>query len=257
MNSLAIIPSRYASTRLPGKPLILIDGKTMIRRVWEQVSIAVSNVVVATDDKRIKKEVESFGGRVVLTRTDHTSGTDRCKEALELFQKEHPVPLDVVMNIQGDEPFLNPEQIHQLLSVFSNREIQIATLVKRITNPEDISDTTEAKVVMNEDHFALYFSRAPIPYCRNCNTGEWLKQGPYYKHVGMYGFRPEMLKKLSAMKSSPLETTESLEQLRWLQAGLKVKVAETSYETFSVDEPGDLEKMKREGLLNNFSLPVS
>jgi len=256
MNTLAIIPSRYASTRLPGKPLIEMDGKTMIQRVWEQVSPAVSNVVVATDDNRIKKEVESFGGRAFMTRSDHASGTDRCAEALEIFQKEHPSKVEVVIDIQGDEPYLEPEQIRQLLSLFRNPEIQIATLIKRITDQEDIFDNTEAKVVIDQNHFAMYFSRAPIPFCRNCKTGAWLQQGPYFKHVGMYGFRPETLKELSKMKRSSLENTESLEQLRWLQAGLKIKVAETRFDTYSVDHPDDLKKMKKKGLLTNFSFPI-
>ena len=183
------------------------------------------------------------------------SGTDRCAEALEIFQKGHPEKIDVVLNIQGDEPFLEPEQVRQLLALFSNREVQIATLVKKIIDPEDIFDNTEAKVVLDKMNFALYFSRSPIPYCRNCETGEWLDKGTYFKHVGMYGFRPEMLKKLSELKIADLEKTESLEQLRWLHAGFKIKVAETLFDTFSVDHPDDLKKMQKRGLLNHYSLP--
>ena len=255
MNTLAIIPSRYASTRLPGKPLIKIDGKTMIQRVWEQVSVAVPNVVIATDDGRIQEEAETFGARVILTREDHVSGTDRCAEALAIFQETYSGKIDVVLNIQGDEPFLEPKQILQLQALFSNREVQIATLVKKITDPEDIVDQTEVKVVLDKMNYALYFSRSPIPYCRNCKTGEWLQKGTYFKHVGMYGFRAGMLKKLSELKSVDLEKTESLEQLRWLHAGLKIKVAETLFDTFSIDQPDDLKKIQKKGLLKHYSLP--
>ena len=255
MKYLGIIPARYQSSRFPGKPLAVIDEKSMIRRVWEQAAKAMDNVVVATDSEIIKKEVESFGGNVVMTDTNHQSGTDRCAEAVEFFQKEKGVEIDVVINIQGDEPFIDPKQIKQIMDAFSITEIQIATLIKKITDNQSLFDPNEPKVIVDNNFNANYFSRATIPYNRKQKEKNWLKYHTYYKHIGMYGYSTDTLIEISNLEETPLEKLESLEQLRWLESGYSIKCLITKIDTLSVDTVADLENMREKGFLKDFKLP--
>jgi len=234
MKFLGIIPARYASTRFPGKPLADMEGKPMIQRVYEQVQSTVDELVVATDDERIAKAVQHFSGRVILTSKDHQSGTDRCYEA---FLKTGGV-FDVVINIQGDEPFIQPTQIELLKSCFLKTDTQIATLVKPFDSGSDIKNPNTPKVVLNKRNEVLYFSRSVIPYIRD----ESVKWPVFYKHIGLYAYRSEVLKEITALPQSPLEIAESLEQLRWLQNGFSIKAAITDEETIGIDTPEDLEK---------------
>ena len=238
--SIGIIPARYASTRFPGKPLVEIHGKTMVQRVYEQVIQAnLDEVIVATDDQRIYDHVLSFGGRVEMTSTDHPTGTDRCIELAKRYDTNA-----ILINIQGDEPFINPIQINELLQVFhENTEINIATQCKQIENNALIFDPNAIKVVRDQNNFALYFSRSPLPYLRNVPTEEWSLQNKHFKHIGIYAFRNETLAKLSSLPMGILETAESLEQLRWMEHGFKIYVAETQYETFGIDVPEDLKRI--------------
>ena len=244
MSVLAVIPARFASTRFPGKPLAVIGGKTMINRVYEQVSKALNDVVVATDDKRIFDEVKSFGGRVVMTSAYHQSGTDRCFEALTLMGND----FDIVVNIQGDEPFIQPEQILQLKDCFRDKSVEIATLARKIEVQEGndfLFNPNVVKVTFNQKMNALYFSRSVIPYLRNVNEDDYLTKGLHYTHIGMYAFRTEVLKKIVALPQSVHENSESLEQLRWLDYGYSIRVAETNYKSFGIDTPEDLEEAAR------------
>jgi 3-deoxy-manno-octulosonate cytidylyltransferase (CMP-KDO synthetase) len=236
---LGIIPARYASTRFPAKPLIDIAGKSMIQRVYEQVkkSTKVTAVVVATDHAEIFAHVKKFGGNVCMTKESHVSGTDRCFEALSL-QKE---AFDYVINIQGDEPFIQPEQI-DLLANLLNGKTEIATLIKRIADQEQLFNANVVKAVVAENRTALYFSRCPIPHIRNKKESEWLNDNTFYKHIGMYAYRSDILKQLTELPVSTLEKAESLEQLRWLENGFKIAVAETQTETVGIDTPDDLTK---------------
>jgi len=238
---LAVIPARFASTRFPGKPLVLIQGKTMIQRVWEQVarSSQVTEAVVATDDDRIAAHVEDFGGRVVRTRSDHPSGTDRCAEVAQLFPEA-----DFVLNIQGDEPFVQPAQIDLLATTLGgDPAFSIATLAKRIENPEMLFNPNVVKVVFADRGRALYFSRHPIPFVRGYAPADWLTQQVFFKHIGLYGFRRETLLHIAGLAPTPLERAESLEQLRWLEHGLPIRVGETDLETIGIDTPEDLLKL--------------
>jgi 3-deoxy-manno-octulosonate cytidylyltransferase (CMP-KDO synthetase) len=241
---IGIIPARYASTRFPGKPLADLDGKTMIERVYQQVSKALTDVVVATDDARIKSAVEAFGGNVVMTSDKHRSGTDRCFEAYLNVKSS----ADVVINIQGDEPFIDPSQIESLMSCFENDDVQIATLARNF-NPElgidALTDPNLVKLVMNNNNYAMYFSRHAIPFVRNYNNDDWLNHAKYYTHVGMYGYRASALEKITALQQSTLEINESLEQLRWLQNGYNIKVALTDCLTIGIDTPSDLENARK------------
>lgn len=241
MKFVAIIPARYSSTRFPGKPLVDMLGKTMIQRVYEQVSKTVNDVYVATDDERILRSVESFGGRAVMTSELHQSGTDRCKEAYNRIGEE----FDVVLNIQGDEPFISPNQIDLLKDCFDDRSVQIATLVKEF-NPEDgfevLNNPSSPKVVINKNSEAIYFSRSIIPYVRDAVTTDWLTKHIFYKHIGIYGYRADVLNAITDLSTSILEQAESLEQLRWIENGFKIKVGITSYETIGIDTPEDLYK---------------
>jgi 3-deoxy-manno-octulosonate cytidylyltransferase (CMP-KDO synthetase) len=241
MQYLGIIPARYASTRFPGKPLADMNGKPMIQRVYEQVVDSVDAICVATDDERIRKAVEAFGGNVVMTSPNHQSGTDRCCEAMTLFKGR----FDVVINIQGDEPFIHPSQIQAIKSCFQDPNTQIATLVK----PFRASDGQEAlfnpnspKVVLDPAGFALFFSRSVIPYCRGKNANEWLDHHTYYKHIGIYAYRSEVLEAINRLAPSVLEKTESLEQLRWLENGYRIKTEITETETIGIDTPEDLKQ---------------
>lgn len=245
MHFLGIIPARYASTRFLGKPLADLDGKPMIQRVYEQVQPVLGQVCVATDDHRIEATVKAFGGNVVMTSDRHTSGTDRCYEAYTLLQE----PCDVIINIQGDEPFIQPEQIEILKSCFSDPQTQIATLVKPFRADADFEkelfNANTPKVVLNNRNEALYFSRSIIPYIRGEKHTEWLKKHTFYKHIGLYAYRTDILKEITQLSPSPLETAESLEQLRWLENGYKIKTGITSCETIGIDTPEDLEKAVR------------
>lgn len=239
----AIIPARYASTRFPGKPLVDIGGKTMIQRVYDQVSKVLDDVYVATDDKRIFDKVRSFGGKVIMTSDAHRSGTDRCYEAFTKLDDW----FDVVINVQGDEPFIQPEQIEALKNCFADDETQIATLVKKITDKDGVEvlfNPNSPKVVIDKQNNALYFSRSPIPYKRGSDEKNWMAEHDYYKHVGVYAYRSEVLSQIVQMSPSKLELAESLEQLRWLENGLKIKAGFTDVETVGIDTPEDLEKIK-------------
>lgn len=239
-----IIPARYASSRFPGKPLASIGDRTMIQRVYEQTMKALDTVYVATDDRRIYEAVLNFGGRAVITSADHQSGTDRCAEAVGLITRESGIAADIVINIQGDEPFIKPEQITMLVSCFSDRTVEIATLVRRVRPGEDIFNPNHPKVVLDANNNALYFSRAAIPFFRDAEVYEWSHKHHYYKHIGLYGYKSDVLKKITQLPSSPLEKTESLEQNRWLENGYRIRTAISEWESFGIDTPGDLEKAK-------------
>lgn len=240
MKILGVIPARYASTRFPGKPLAIIGGKTMIQRVYEQSVKAskVDAVVVATDDERIANEVERFGGKYVMTKHDHPSGTDRCAEALSLT----PGNWDAVINIQGDEPFIAPEQIDLLASCFEDSRAQLATLVKQVGNIEELFNENIPKVTIAADGTALYFSRQAIPFFKNVVKEDWLKHHVYFKHIGIYGYRADVLPELTKLKQGKLEIAESLEQLRWLENGYQIITKITEFETIAIDTPEDLQR---------------
>lgn len=242
MNFLGIIPARYASTRFPGKPLADISGKSMIRRVYEQVEGILDEVAVATDDRRIYDAVAGFGGKVLMTSELHTSGTDRCYEAYTLLSR----PYDVIINIQGDEPFIKSSQIGLLKECFSDDETQIATLVRPFSQEdgfEKLSNPNTPKVILNERKQAIYFSRSVIPYVRGKEPAEWLQSTVFYKHIGIYAYRSEVLKEITALPPSALEKAESLEQLRWIENGYRIKAGITTEETIGIDTPEDLEKV--------------
>jgi 3-deoxy-manno-octulosonate cytidylyltransferase (CMP-KDO synthetase) len=236
---LGVIPARYASTRFPAKPLVDIAGKSMIQRVYEQVkkSTLISEVIIATDHPEIVNHAKSFGGNVCMTHEDHVSGTDRCYEALTLQQKK----FDYVINIQGDEPFIMPEQI-DLLAKKLDGVTEIATLIKKIEQEEYLFNPNTIKVIISSHQDGLYFSRSPIPHIRNTAEKDWLSKHTFYKHIGMYAYRADILEKLTKLPVSPLEKAESLEQLRWLDNGFKIKTAETFTETIGIDTPEDLQK---------------
>lgn len=246
MKIAGIIPARYASTRFPGKPLADIGGQSLIERVYRQAlqSSCIQEVVVATDDERILRHVLDFGGRAVMTRSDHASGTDRCAEVAQTL-----AGFDIVVNIQGDEPFIRPEQIEEALEpLLHSSDAGIATLAKKTASHEEIFNPNVVKVVFNERGRALYFSRSPIPYLRGLPESEWPGNIDFYKHIGLYAFRREVLLELTRLPMSAHEQAESLEQLRWLDAGYAIAVAITPYETIGVDTPQDVERALREGL---------
>ncbi len=240
MSILGVIPARYASTRFPGKPLADIEGKSMIRRVYEQAKKCslLAEVIAATDDERIFNHITGFGGIAVMTSPDHQSGTDRCAEvALQYSQ------YDVIINIQGDEPYIDPEQITKLAYCFKDETTQIATLIKKVRNEEELLNINSPKVIINKFAEAVYFSRSPLPYLRGQKQQDWLKHFTYFKHIGIYGYRADVLQQITRLPVSGLERAECLEQLRWIENGFKIKVAETDLETFAVDVPEDLEKL--------------
>ncbi|MDE6374308.1 MAG: 3-deoxy-manno-octulosonate cytidylyltransferase [Alistipes sp.] len=245
MKFIAIIPARYASTRFPGKPLALLGGKPVIRRVYEQVTAAVTEAVVATDDERIAEAVLAFGGRAVMTSPDHRSGTDRCREAYEEICAREGCRYDAVINVQGDEPFIRPEQIETVMRCFDDPQTDIATLVKPF-KPEDglaaLENPNSPKVVLDAQSRALYFSRSVIPYLRGVPREEWLARHTYYKHIGLYAFRTNVLRAVTELPQSPLELAESLEQLRWLENGYRIAAGLTDAETIGIDTPEDLQK---------------
>lgn len=241
MKFLGIIPARYASTRFPGKPLAILGGKTVIQRVYEQVAGILDDAYVATDDERIEATVKAFGGKVVMTSPLHKSGTDRCYEAFTKIEGH----FDVVVNIQGDEPFIQQSQLEAIKACFDDSSTQIATLVKPFSSDdsfEALENVNSPKVVLNKNRNAMYFSRSVIPYQRNAEKNEWLKEHTYYKHIGLYAYRTEVLKEITNLPQSPLELAESLEQLRWLENGYSIKAGITSVETIGIDTPQDLER---------------
>ena len=242
MKLVAIIPARYASSRFPGKPLVDIGGKTMIQRVYEQVQKAksVSHIIVATDDIRIESHVNHFGGEVLMTSTELKSGTDRCAAAVEqLFGK-----FDSVINVQGDEPFIHPEQIDQVAKLLEHNDTQIASLARKITNNADIYDPSKVKVVLDKNKKALYFSRSPIPFNRNAEKSDWHTNTDYFLHVGIYGYKTHILKEIAMLTQTKGELAESLEQLRWLENGYTIHMEITEHESYGIDTPEDLEKIK-------------
>jgi 3-deoxy-manno-octulosonate cytidylyltransferase (CMP-KDO synthetase) len=238
MKFTGIIPARYQSTRFPGKPLAMIKEKPMIQWVYENSSKALDDVWVATDDDRIIKAVEAFGGNVVKTLPTHQSGTDRCAEAARIVGER--VDFDVVINIQGDEPFIQPKQIELLKNCFSDDAVELATLVKKVESEEELFNPNRPKVVVDKQQNALYFSRSPIPYLRGENETDWHLKHKYWAHIGLYAFRADILQQLTKLKQTPLELAESLEQLRWLENDYKIKTAETTFRTIGIDTPEDL-----------------
>ena len=243
MKFIGIIPARYASTRFPGKPLAMLGSKPVIQRVYEQVKACFDELYVATDDDRIKDAVLSFGGKVVMTSENCNNGTERCLDAYERLDSE----CDVIVNIQGDEPFIQQKQIKALMECFDNPETDIATLVKPF-EPADGLERLESpnspKVVMDENGFAIYFSRSVIPYLRGVEKEEWLSRHTFYKHLGIYAYRANLLREITSLPQSPMEKAESLEQLRWLENGYRIKIGVTDIETIGIDTPEDLERAR-------------
>ena len=241
MKVVGIIPARYNSTRFPGKPLAMIKGKTMIQRVCEQAwKSKLDAVVVATDDIRIADEVLKFGGKYVMTDPRHQSGTDRCCEAVQMLEEQY----DAVINIQGDEPFIDPRHIDLLVDMISRDDTQLASLVKRVEDAEDLFGSTQVKVVMDKTGKALYFSRNPIPFMQNVAHEKWLQKGRFYQHIGIYAYKTETLHQIARMQPSALEQAESLEQLRWLENGLSIRMAVVAGESISIDTPDDLARAR-------------
>lgn len=241
MRVLAVIPARYASTRFPAKPLALLGGKPIVQWVYEAVAKAVERVVVATDDQRIYDAVVAFGGEAVMTSTEHQSGTDRCAEAFEKCGYE----ADIVVNVQGDEPFIAPEQIATLLQCFENETVEIATLAREFKAEEGIEaleNPNSPKVVISPKGEAVYFSRSVVPYLRDVERSEWLEHHTFYKHVGIYAFRAATLGEITRLPLSPMERAERLEQLRWLESGYKIGVGITDVENIGIDTPDDLQR---------------
>lgn len=238
MKFIGIIPARYASTRFPGKPLALLGGKPVIQHVYEKVAAVLEAAYVATDDERIYDVVKSFGGQVVMTRTDHKSGTDRIEEAIEKIGGEW----DVVVNVQGDEPFVAKSQLDTICHCFDDPTTQIATLGKPFESMEAVQNPNSPKIVVDNMGFAMYFSRSVIPYVRGKEKSSWLTHYPFLKHLGIYAYRKDVLRQITQLPQNSLEIAESLEQLRWLQNGFKIKVGTTDVETVGIDTPQDLER---------------
>lgn len=270
MKFIAIIPARYASTRFPGKPLAMLGGKPVIQRVYEQAVSVLGEAYVATDDDRIREAVEAFGGKAIMTRNDHKSGTDRLEEAIEKVEgggwkvEGGGVKVDgggwkvegedsIIINIQGDEPFIQRSQIETLCRQFDDPTTQIATLGKRFESLEAVENPNSPKIVCDNNGFALYFSRSVIPFVRGTDRSEWFGQFPFLKHLGIYAYRREVLRQITQLPQSPLEMAESLEQLRWLQNGYRIRVGETNVETVGIDTPEDLQRAE-EFLAHNYEL---
>ena len=260
MKFIAVIPARYASTRFPGKPLAVLGGKTVIQRVYEQAVSVLPEAYVATDDERIFQAVEAFGGRAVMTRADHKSGTDRIQEAVEKIEERGKRKEEgemkneegddlVVINIQGDEPFIQPSQIETLMHLFDDPATQIGTLGKRFESIDAVRNPNSPKIVTDRRGFALYFSRSVIPYIRGVEADGWLTHYPFLKHLGIYAYRREVLAEVTRLPQSALEKVESLEQLRWLENGYRIRVGLTDVETVGIDTPEDL--ARAEAFLNS------
>jgi len=237
-----IIPARYASTRFPGKPLAMIGNKTMVQRVYDQACKSLDLVYVATDDERILNSVIKAGGKAVMTLAEHQSGTDRCAEAAEKIIHETGITIDVVVNIQGDEPFIKPEQIDLLKSCFNDKSVEIATLIRKNSPGEDVFNANQPKVIINSRGDAIYFSRNAIPFIRDCEPSEWVKKHVFYKHIGMYAYTAGTLRKITRLPRSVLEIAESLEQNRWIENGFKIRTVVTEWESTGIDTPDDLMK---------------
>lgn len=241
MKFIGIIPARYASTRFPAKPLALLGGKTVIQRVYEQVIGALDEAWVATDDERIEAQVKAFGGKAVMTSVHHKSGTDRCYEAFAKVGSGY----DIIVNVQGDEPFIQRSQLETIKTCFEEPSTQIATLVKPFTSSmgmEALENINSPKVVVDKDNYALYFSRSVIPFQRNREKKDWIGSHCYYKHIGLYAYRADVLRAITSLPQSSLELAESLEQLRWLENGFQIKVGVTDVETIGIDTPADLQR---------------
>jgi 3-deoxy-manno-octulosonate cytidylyltransferase (CMP-KDO synthetase) len=243
MNIVGIIPSRYSSTRLPGKPLAMIGDKPMVQWVYENCKKGLEHVFVATDDQRVIDAVESFGGKAVMTREDHTSGTDRCAEAAAKIKEKYNLAADVIVNIQGDEPFFEADQLNDIKSCFKNPDTQIATLIQKAKDLDQVLSRSEVKVVLNNKGEGIYFSRSPIPFLRNVEQSEWMKHHSFYRHLGIYAYRTDVLNKIVKLEQSSLELAESLEQLRWIENDFPVTCVITELdETMCIDTPEDLKK---------------
>jgi 3-deoxy-manno-octulosonate cytidylyltransferase (CMP-KDO synthetase) len=245
VKALGVIPARYASSRFPGKPLVMIDGKSMIQRVYEQ-SVqcrSLSRILVATDDSRILEHVKSFGGECLLTSEHHSSGTERIGEVIGMLEEAGPTDFSVIVNIQGDEPKLDPQQIALAVECFNDPAVQISTLMKQIGSQEELFNPNVVKVITDHRSEAIYFSRSTIPYLRDCEPSTWVEKQVFFKHIGLYAYRIEILKQILKLPVSSLEKAESLEQLRWLENGFRIKVVPTLFETISVDTPEDLLKL--------------
>lgn len=238
-----IIPARYASSRFPGKPLAIIGGITMIERVYRQASLVLEETWVATDDERIREAVSSFGGRVVMTSAEHRSGTDRCAEAAAIVTDGSDDT--VIINIQGDEPFIRPEQITALIECFNDSRVSIATLIRKAEPGEDLLNPNQPKVTVRKNMDAICFSRSVIPFFRDAPAAEWSTRHTYFKHIGLYGYRASTLRELTLLRQSPLEKAESLEQMRWIENGYSIRCAITPWESIGIDTPGDLERAER------------
>lgn len=245
MRSLAIIPARYGSTRLEGKPLVDIVGKPMIQRVYEQTQQAITDVYVATDDERIREVVASFGGNVVMTSANHTNGTTRCLEAYDRISADTGDRYDVVVNVQGDEPMLEPDQLTELLSCFEHEGTELSTLVTPVKSAEDLFNESEVFVVFNARKEALYFSRSVIPHVRGYHITRWMEFNTFYKHIGLYAYTPKALKAFAELPASNLEKLESLEQNRWLENGNAIRLEITHHDSIPVDTIDDLEKVRQ------------
>ncbi len=244
MKIIGIIPARYASTRLPGKPLIDINGITMINRVYNQVSKCnkLTDIIIATDDERIYNHAKSFNANVAMTSESHQTGTDRCYEVASKINLNDD---DIVVNIQGDEPFIEPEQIDLLIKCFENKDVEIATLVKYVSNKEDVFSNSVMKVIVDKNNKALYFSRTPIPYIRDIEKEKWCENFNYIKHIGIYGYKYKTLKEITLLPKSSLEKAESLEQLRWLENGYSISINYTTHDSFSIDTQEDVLKAEK------------
>jgi 3-deoxy-manno-octulosonate cytidylyltransferase (CMP-KDO synthetase) len=239
-----IIPARFASTRFPGKPLAIIGDKPMIQHVYERASNVLESVFVATDDTRIQETVEGFGGRVLMTSVHHRSGTDRCAEAALIIENQYGRKPGVVINIQGDEPFIETEQIRLLTECFEDKSVEIATLIRKVGHDEDLFNANHPKVAVAKNNDAIYFSRSVIPYFRDAETSLWQVKHTYYKHIGIYGYRSDTLLRITALPQGSLELAESLEQNRWLENGFRIRTAVTPWESIGIDTPADLEKAR-------------
>lgn len=245
ISTLGVIPARYASSRFPGKPLVMIDGKSMIMRVYEQTlkTTVLDRVIVSTDDERIFNHVKECGGEVMMTAGSHVSGTSRIGEVVDNLSFLGQCPYDVIVNIQGDEPFIDPSQIDLTVSLFNNPDVLIGTLIRNIDNEEDLLNPNVVKVVVDQAGKAMYFSRSPIPYFRGIPQDTWAANYEYYRHIGLYAYRSSILKTILNLPTSPPEAAESLEQLRWLYNGYSIHTAVTDIETVGIDVPEDLLKL--------------
>jgi len=239
-----IIPARYASSRFPGKPLVMIGNKPMIQRVYEQARSSLEMIYVATDDRRIFDAVSEFGGKAVMTSPDHLSGTDRCAEAVDKIDAETGRKTEIVINIQGDEPFIRPEQITLLMKCFTDESVEIATLIRKVGPGEDIFNHNQPKVILDSKNNAIYFSRSAIPYIMAKEKTDWSKNHVFYKHIGLYAYRTATLKQITLLPRSLLEISESLEQNRWIENGYRIRTALSEWENISIDTPDDLERAK-------------